>query len=146
MAFCTQKKGNMACKMICFTVAETEAQATLRGQLRLMKCSTDQPDSAQPPPFSVPSAPAPPTPPPEQLQTQPAQQVRSVGAASPPQLLLLLLQRDISFALSPAGKNIPDMQLSSQLTLAGSDPAEGHLPSPAAISAASKATPASRVG
>lgn len=66
-----------------------------------------------------------------------------MGAARPPQLLLLLLQRDISFALSPSGKNIPDMQLSSQLTLAGSDPAEGHLPSPAAISTASKATPAS---
>lgn len=49
---------------------------------------------------------------------------RPVGNASPP-----LLQQDLSFALSAAGKSIPDMQLSSQVTLAGSDLGEGHSPS-----------------
>lgn len=46
-----------------------------------------------------------------------------MGDASPPPLL----QQDLSFALSEAGKSIPDMQLSSQVTLAGSDLGEGHL-------------------
>lgn len=137
--FAPKKRGKLACKIIVFVVGETEAQATLRGQLRLMKCSTDQPDCciADPPPSLSPSAPAPPAHPLDQLQTQPAQWVRSAGAASPP---LLLLQQDLSFALSLAGKSIPDMQLSSQLTLAGSDPGEGHLPSPAALSTASQVT------
>lgn len=35
----------MVCNIICSTTGETKAQATLGGQLRLVKCSTDQPDS-----------------------------------------------------------------------------------------------------
>lgn len=45
-----------------------------------------------------------------------------MGDASPP-----LLQQDLSFALSAAGKSIPDTQQSCQVTLAGSDLGEGHL-------------------
>lgn len=133
-----KRKGKMACKIIGFTAGETEAWAILEGQLRLMKCSTDQPDCCIAAPFPSP-LPAPPTFSLDQLQTQLAQRVRSVGAARPP-----LLLRDLSFALSPAGKSIPDMQLSSQLTLAGSDPRKGHLSSPAALSAASEVTLAAR--
>lgn len=120
-------KGKMACKITGFTVGETEAQ-TPGGQLRLTKGGTDHCDCcvAAPLPSSYTSS-----------GTAPDTVAQQARSASPP-----LLQWDLSSALSQAGKSIPDMQLSSQLTLAGSDPGEGHLPSPAALSAASKVTPA----
>lgn len=78
-----------------------------------MKCCTDQPDccTATPLPQLL-----------LHLLWTRSRHSHPVGDASSP-----LLQQDLSFALSAAGKSIPDMQLSCQVTLAGSDLGEGHL-------------------
>lgn len=89
-------------------IGETEARAALRAT----KCCTDQSNccTATPLPQLL-----------SHLLWTSSRHSRPVGDASLP-----LLQQDLSFALSAAGRSIPDMQQSCQVTLAGSDLGEGH--------------------